>query len=44
MATSGQKPGSGVYICNKCGKVVRVDERSESLPSCPKCKGTEFTP
>lgn len=44
MASKGERPGSGVYICNNCGKVIRVDESADPLPACPKCKGTEYTP
>lgn len=44
MSTTGEKPGKGPYICKKCGQVVVLDDTSDTLPPCPKCSGTEFTP
>jgi ribosomal protein S27AE len=44
MATTGEKPGKGKYICTKpgCGQVVILDDRTDTLPPCPKCHGTNF--
>ncbi len=44
MSTTGEKPGKGMYICTKCGQVVVLDDDTDTLPPCPKCSGTEFTP
>jgi len=44
MSTTGEKPGKGTYTCKKCGEKVRLDEASDRLPPCPRCRGTEFTP
>lgn len=42
MATTGEKPGKGVYFCKKCGQKVILDQSSDKLPPCPKCNHTEF--
>ena len=44
MSTTGEKPGKGTYNCTKCGKVVVLDDDTDTLPPCPKCSGTDFTP
>jgi DNA-directed RNA polymerase subunit RPC12/RpoP len=44
MSTTGEKPGKGTYICIKCGQVVVLDDNTDTLPPCPKCSGTKFTP
>ena len=44
MSTTGEKPGIGVYICKKCGQEVVLDDAEDTLPPCPKCGGTEYTP
>ncbi len=43
MPTTGEKPGKGVYKCNKCGEVIKLDDNSDTLPPCPKCYGTSWT-
>ncbi len=42
MPTTGEKPGKGIYKCRKCGEIVRLDDETDTLPPCPKCKGTEY--
>ena len=42
MPTTGEKPGAGSYICTKCGQVVVLDHKTDTLPPCPKCNNTEF--
>lgn len=42
MPTTGEKPGIGTYKCKKCGATLRLDDRTDTLPPCPKCHGTEF--
>lgn len=42
MATTGEKPGKGTYICKKCGQMVVLDDTTDTLPPCPKCSNTEF--
>lgn len=44
MSTTGEKPGSGTYVCNSCGQSVTLDDDTDALPPCPKCNGTEYTP
>ena len=44
MSTTGEKPGAGTYICDKCGQSVTLDDATDTLPPCPKCGGSEFTP
>ncbi|MDG5799010.1 hypothetical protein QA597_01380 [Marinilabiliaceae bacterium ANBcel2] len=38
MYTTGEKPGKGKYKCLKCGKIVTLENDSDSLPICPVCK------
>lgn len=42
MPTTGEKPGKGTYQCKKCGQLVHLDDRTDTLPPCPKCSNTEF--
>lgn len=42
MPTTGEKPGKGTYYCTKCGQAVILDDYTDTLPPCPKCKGTNF--
>ncbi|EKO3976169.1 zinc ribbon-containing protein [Aeromonas dhakensis] len=44
MSTTGEKPGKGAYTCDNCGQVVVLDDNSDTLPPCPKCQETEYTP
>jgi DNA-directed RNA polymerase subunit RPC12/RpoP len=44
MSTTGEKPGKGTYTCRECGQIVVLDERSDTLPPCPRCTGTRFVP
>lgn len=41
--TTGEKPGTGYYICTTCGTVVHLDDYTDVLPPCPKCHNTTFT-
>lgn len=40
---SGEKPGKGTYKCTKCGNVITLEQNSDELPVCPRCKNTTFT-
>lgn len=42
MATTGEKPGEGTYICDNCGQIVVLDDNTDTLPPCPKCGNTEY--
>lgn len=42
IATTGEKPGAGTYICDNCGQIVVLDDNTDRLPACPKCHGTEY--
>ncbi|MGL4107245.1 zinc ribbon-containing protein [Clostridium sp. LP20] len=44
MATTGEKPGKGIYICTKCQAPKHLDDDTDTLPPCSKCNNTEFTP
>ncbi len=44
MATTGEKPGKGTYVCKNCGQSVVLDDDTDTLPPCPNCSGTEYTP
>jgi len=43
MPTTGEKPGKGIYTCNTCGEVIRLDKNTDTLPPCPRCHGTSWT-
>ncbi|MBR2334423.1 MAG: hypothetical protein IKA59_03680 [Clostridia bacterium] len=38
---TGEKPGSGTYICTNCSQHVTVDEY-DKIPPCPRCTNNEF--
>ena len=42
MYMSGDKPRSGRYQCTKDGHIVVIDDKTDTLPSCPKCGNTFF--
>lgn len=44
MSTTGEKPGKGTYRCNRCGQTVVLDDHDDTLPPCPRCEGTDYTP
>ena len=44
MSTTGEKPGIGTYVCTNCETSVTLDDDSDTLPPCPKCNGTTYTP
>ena len=42
IATTGEKPGKGTYVCTNCSQKVVLDNASDTLPPCPNCTNTEF--
>jgi len=42
MATTGEKPGTGCYICTNCHQEVNLDDQSDKLPPCPSCNNTKY--
>ena len=44
MSTTGEKPGKGTYTCTACGQKVILDDDTDTLPPCPNCHNTDFTP
>ncbi len=42
MYTTGEKPGKGIYVCEKCGQKVILDDNNDTLPPCPKCGHTVY--
>lgn len=42
MPKTGEKPGKGVYFCNKCNTRLELDDTGDTLPPCPKCSNTSF--
>lgn len=42
MSKTGEKPGKSTYTCTnaKCGQKVILDDKTDTLPPCPKCHGT----
>ena len=39
---TGSQPGKGRYICAACKNDVNLDDDTDRLPPCAKCKKTEF--
>lgn len=42
MPKTGEKSEAGTYTCDKCGRVVVLDDNFDTLPPCPKCNGTDY--
>jgi DNA-directed RNA polymerase subunit RPC12/RpoP len=42
MVRTGEKPGKATYKCLRCGTLVTLDDDSDTMPPCPKCKNTTF--
>lgn len=38
---TGEKPGSGSYVCTSCGTELSIGV-NDTLPPCPKCTNTSF--
>ena len=38
---TGEKPGSGTYVCTNCSQHITVDEY-DKIPPCPRCTNNEF--
>ncbi|MDP8234413.1 MAG: hypothetical protein P9M06_06410 [Candidatus Saelkia tenebricola] len=38
----GEKLGKGRYVCLNCGEDLYLDEDTDALPPCAKCKKCEF--
>jgi len=36
MPTTSEKPGKSPYRCTKCGQRVVLDDRTDTLPPCPR--------
>ncbi|GEM_PF-2127781 len=43
MSTSENGFKEGQYKCKNCGKVIKLDSFSNSLPKCPNCKSTKYS-
>lgn len=39
MPATGEKPGTGVYVCINCGLMITLEDDAEKLPPCPHCTG-----
>lgn len=39
----GEKPGIGYYSCTNCGKILYLNDSTDTLPPCSKCKKCQFT-
>jgi DNA-directed RNA polymerase subunit RPC12/RpoP len=42
MYKTGEKPGKGTYQCTVCGQIVILDDKTDTLPPCPKCNNTSY--
>lgn len=38
----GEKPGVGTYVCTNDAFEVHLDDSTDKLPPCPKCKNCEY--
>jgi len=39
---TGEKPGKGTYNCTTCGQVIFLEDTTDTLPPCPKCRATQY--
>lgn len=39
---TGEKPGSGCYVCTNCGTDICLGS-NDKMPPCPSCSNTSFT-
>lgn len=42
MFSTGDKPGKGSYVCEKCRIAVVLDDDSKILPHCPCCEARQY--
>jgi len=42
IATSGEKPGKGIYVCTKCQEIIHLKDSDAILPPCSNCDSVKF--
>lgn len=42
MPNIGENTGKGTYTCNACGQQATLDDKTDTLPPCPKYNGTNY--
>jgi len=42
MYQTGEKPGKGMYQCTNCGKIITLNDNTDTLPPCPGCHHTTW--
>ena len=42
MFSTGDKPGKGSYVCEKCRIAVVLARDTEILPHCPCCEARKY--
>lgn len=42
MFSTGDKPGKGSYVCERCRIAVDLSDDSELLPYCPCCEANTY--
>jgi len=42
MFSTGDKPGKGAYVCEKCRLAVDIDDDNKTLPYCPCCEARHY--
>lgn len=42
MFSTGDKPGKGSYVCEKCRIAVVLNSDQEILPYCPCCEARKY--
>lgn len=40
--STGEKSGKGTYTCTNCGQQVVLDDKTDTLPPCPRCDNTKY--
>ena len=42
MYFSGDHSGKGRYICTNCFKAVYLEDKFDTMPTCPECGNKQF--
>jgi len=42
MFISGEQPGIGSYECTKCGEVVILKKKEDTLSQCIRCRNEDW--
>ena len=42
MPFTGERPGKGTYKCSNCGQKIMLDDNSNTLTPCTRCRGNKY--